>query len=278
MDYTYPSIGFKILSLKNFQDRCLASKVICKINEIEDFMPKKFDVFQPLKRNYSPSDISEVIDVWMNDKMNQECLKEEYAEGLLLMKASSRSKASYMVTWKNENTIHFNFFSFSVNTEYLKQKNNLDKFLDLSKEFIHLLEPVQGEIVNESFPGAFKPLDLTIRHPELQWMNFFGKPYIDLFGKEKLLSAPAYRVESLGSNVIAIQTTDNVFEPIPDTVREKIKRYLGENAFVWNGKRAWDYNKKTDNIAPHFNFSEVFFDKNKPIIEPQIWKRKKNNE
>ncbi|ODM27975.1 hypothetical protein [Acetivibrio mesophilus] len=277
MDYTYPSIGFNLMSLKNFQDRGFATKVIYKINEYgKDFIPQKFDIYQPLKRKYNPNNVSEVIDVWMNDTINQECSKDEYAEGLLLMKATGRSKASYMVNWKKDNVINFNTFSCSVNIEYVKYKDNLDKFINLCKELIDLIEPVHGKIVNESFAGAFEPVELTIRHPELQWMNFFGKPYINLFGREKLLSVPAHNVESIGDKVIAIQTTDNIFEPIPNDIREKIKKHLGENAFVWDGKRALVYKNKEENIVPKFDFSEVLFDKTKPIIEPQIRIRKRN--
>jgi len=276
MDYTYPSIGFKLMSLKNFQDRELATNVICKINEYgKDFMPQKFGVYEPLKRQYNPSDINEVIDVWMENEMNREASKDEFAEGLLLMKATSRSKASYMISWRKENKVHFNGFWFSVNIEYLKHKDNFDKFLSLCRELVCLIGPVYGKIVNESIPGAFEPIDLTIRHPELHWMNFFGEPYIELFGREKLLSAPAHKVESIGDKVIAIQTTDNVFEPIPNEIREKIKTHLGENAFVWNGKQALAYKNK-ENLVPKFDFSEVLFDKTKPIIEPQIRTRNKN--
>ncbi|WP_027621702.1 hypothetical protein [Acetivibrio clariflavus] len=232
-------------------------------------MPQKFDMYEPLKRKYDPNDISAVIDAWMEDEMNREVSKNEFAEGLLLMKSKSKSKASYMISWRKENIIHFNGFFFSVNIEYVKNENNFNKFLNLCKELVCLIEPVYGKIVNESIPGAFEPIDLEIRHPELHWMNFFGKPYIDLFGRDKLLSAPAYKVESIGDKVIAIQTTNNIFEPIPNDVREKIKRHLGENAFVWDGKQALAYRNK-ENLVPEFDFSEVLFDKTKPIIEPQI--------
>jgi len=275
MGFTYPLISLLLTSLKDFQDRKLATNVIEKINEYgEDFIPQKFDVYQPLKRKYNPNDIDEVVEVWLNDKINQQTSKDDYSGGLLLMESKLESKVSYQVSWQKDNYANFNIFALSMNIDYLINLDIFEKFIKLSHELINLIEPVQGEIVNESLIGWNEPYELEIRHPELQWVNFFGKPYIDLFGREKLLSSPAYKVESIGTNVIALQTIESIFEPIPNDVRESIKKHLCENAFVWDGKRALIYKNK-ENIAPKFDFSNIMFDKTKPIIEPQIITRKK---
>ncbi|TYP71096.1 hypothetical protein BCM02_11045 [Paenibacillus methanolicus] len=40
-------------------------------------------------------------------------------------------------------------------------------------------------------------INLAVIHPELVWYNVFGKPYIDLFGRDKLLATPCYRIHEL---------------------------------------------------------------------------------
>jgi hypothetical protein len=273
MDYTFPTIGLSLSSLKNFQDRELATRVINTICEFDkDFLPSKYDINDPLTMKFNPQDIGEAVDLWMNDKNIQECNKNEYASGMLLLKAYEKSKASYMVIWYKKNEIHFNAFFFSANIEFLQKQNNFRKFMDLCIKLIILLEPVHGKIINESFPGGHEGMALETRLPELQWMNFFGQPYIDLFGREKLLSSPACKIELIGDNLIALQTTEDVFSPIPNDIREKIKRYLGENAFMWDGKRSIAYKNK-ENLVPEFDFSNVLFDKTKPIIVPQPRRR-----
>jgi hypothetical protein len=38
--------------------------------------------------------------------------------------------------------------------------------------------------------------------PGLYWLNYFGPQYVDLMGRESLLSAPAYDVKAAGDGVI----------------------------------------------------------------------------
>ncbi len=47
--------------------------------------------------------------------------------------------------------------------------------------------------------------DLQKRIPDLYWMTVFGKPYVEMFGEEKLLSAPAFRSDRLSNGLIALQ-------------------------------------------------------------------------
>jgi hypothetical protein len=46
--------------------------------------------------------------------------------------------------------------------------------------------------------------------PNLAWGNVFGKPYIDLIGRKKLLRCPAYLVEEWTDDVVYIQLTDDI--------------------------------------------------------------------
>lgn len=43
--------------------------------------------------------------------------------------------------------------------------------------------------------------DLSRYLPGLYWLNYFGAPYVELIGRERLLSAPAYEVKSIGDGV-----------------------------------------------------------------------------
>ena len=44
--------------------------------------------------------------------------------------------------------------------------------------------------------------DISRYLPGIYWLNFFGKPYCDLIGKEKLLTAPAHETKGIGSGVL----------------------------------------------------------------------------
>jgi hypothetical protein len=56
-------------------------------------------------------------------------------------------------------------------------------------------------------PSLFVPsIKLRTKYiPDVYWLTFFGPPYVKLFGRERLLSAPAYKVEELSYGGISLQ-------------------------------------------------------------------------
>ena len=87
----------------------------------------------------------------------------------------------------------------------------------------------------------------------LAWGMFFGKPYVEMIGLEKLLKSPAFLVEQWHDGVY-IQVTDNIEDTFLnyeefDQKRTRIKEYLGPQYF-FN-----PYFGKNDYKVPNFNFS-----------------------
>jgi hypothetical protein len=82
---------------------------------------------------------------------------------------------------------------------------------------------------------------LTSRHlekhlPWLPWLTFFGPAYVEMFGKEKLLAAPAHRVEACSRDLMEIQLTERVQDCVKareevETVRASVIEHLNEGAF-----------------------------------------------
>lgn len=78
----------------------------------------------------------------------------------------------------------------------------------------------------------------TLRHwlPDMPWAVVFGPSYVRMFGKEKLLNTPAYKVEDIGEEMVFIQLTSgmedihNNFKKVMDA-RLIAKKHLGENSF-----------------------------------------------
>jgi len=77
---------------------------------------------------------------------------------------------------------------------------------------------------------------LQRRIPELYWATVFGSPYVDMFGRERILSAPVFRVESLGRGCVMLQLTPNIGDlesgsPELERTRSAAKSHLGSDAF-----------------------------------------------
>lgn len=65
-------------------------------------------------------------------------------------------------------------------------------------------------------PGRYPLLSADLRRLEpqpIQWLNSYGLPYVERFGWQQLLSAPAWRVEFLANGSVAV-----MLGPTPDSV------------------------------------------------------------
>ena len=72
--------------------------------------------------------------------------------------------------------------------------------------------------------------------PALSWATVFGDAYVRMFGLERLLSAPAFKVEKLSESAVYIQLTPNLsdlevsYESFHAT-RLRVQAHLGNEAF-----------------------------------------------
>ncbi len=72
--------------------------------------------------------------------------------------------------------------------------------------------------------------------PNLYWATVFGTPYVNLFGRNRLLSTPAAVVKTLTNDTIYIQLTDDLMDTHKnvidvETARRGAKAHLNTNAF-----------------------------------------------
>ncbi len=78
----------------------------------------------------------------------------------------------------------------------------------------------------------------SLRHwlPALPWATVFGDAYVRMFGMERLLSAPAFKVEKLSDSAVYLQITPNLSDLESDyagfhATRLRVQAHLGSEAF-----------------------------------------------
>lgn len=78
----------------------------------------------------------------------------------------------------------------------------------------------------------------TLRHwlPDMPWAVVFGPSYVRMFGKEKLMTTPAYKVEEVGDEMVFIQLTsdmEDIHKSFKQVMEARIaaKKHLGEESF-----------------------------------------------
>ena len=84
--------------------------------------------------------------------------------------------------------------------------------------------------------------------PGLYWLNYFGAPYVDLIGRERLLTEPAYEVKPVGDGVLlALDASPDAWQTAAYKEREAATiAHLGKQFFFSRS----DPERKT--IAPDF--------------------------
>ncbi len=123
------------------------------------------------------------------------------------------------------------------------------KLLTADFAFTHLLTP--PDVEKWRFTETVFPLDLEKRTkfhlmvttfdlrkylPDLYWGTIFGAPYVRLFGRSRILSAPAYQVRELSQGMIYVQLSESLsdlrtnYEGV-EAVRRGVKQHLDSNAF-----------------------------------------------
>lgn len=76
--------------------------------------------------------------------------------------------------------------------------------------------------------------------PDVYWGTVLGPPYVKLFSREVILSAPAFSVTELRSGAIYIQLTAAYTDSDQaiTSARERLKEHLGPDAFSVTGRSA----------------------------------------
>jgi len=76
--------------------------------------------------------------------------------------------------------------------------------------------------------------------PGLFWMNFFGKPYVELIGKNRLTGTPSSSAQEIDEGV-CLKLYENPFkwsEPLNRKSEEKALRHIGVQYFFQREDRA----------------------------------------
>lgn len=91
-------------------------------------------------------------------------------------------------------------------------------------------------VLNGMTVMQYKTENLSRALPDLPWLTVFGQPYVEMFGRARIETVPAYEVKPISTEAILV----NVTRDLPDTeagwgtfkvARDRCKRHLNTNAF-----------------------------------------------
>jgi len=206
---------------------------------LSDFLPDRIGNWEPIDRPFDLGNLDAALDSWKwpflaaKDRPKVNCS--------IWMRKNARQQLHSTLIWE--------FY------EKLDVQNALLPFLKaaaprLNADFacIHLLTAAEIDRgrANRTVTALDKKAtrfnffvaskDLQRRIPDLYWTTILGKPYVKMFGKEHLLSTPAYRVEALSQEMVMLQISKQLSD-VSDgaatfsSARERAVAHLGEESF-----------------------------------------------
>lgn len=258
------------------------------------YRPFKYGTSEPIKEIFDEKDLKKVVTTWLGgSERTPPILEGQYCLGQLMLKGRAPSKITYFVSWRNwTHRILFNVIQSSISKNFLKKdEKEMEKYIQFCDDLICMFSPVHAELYDytSAIPcttteTSLIPDDLSIRCPALKWRTYFGRPYIELLGRETILNAPCWKTEEIG-DTIAVQLTKTVFEDIPPELREAVVEYfeasvkpeirveLGSGFIFRPFFASASYDKKKK-LVPEFPVREFFgkhLDENQILKDTMPW-------
>jgi hypothetical protein len=210
------------------------------LSQISDqLIPERFGFWEPLQTRFAREAINQATDDWRSS--------------LFCTRKRPRVDIDALSAWGGPAPIHGGFVIRAESGKrlfpgVLSFNHQLASEFQADLAFVHALarEEIPIGIASESvsvdsprrdtYDILFSTHELRRFLPQLYWGTLFGPAYVELFGEERLLSAPAKYVRKLDYGAIYVQLSDSPYDFIDDyphmeAIRQRVKEHLGKNAF-----------------------------------------------
>ncbi len=202
------------------------------------YRPCQYGRSEPAREIFRETHLDSVLDAWLSGYgRTPEALENLPCSGQLMMRGRGPGKIRYFIAWRNwTERVLFNVIQLSLSRSFLRRsEEEMSRYVRFCDDLVRLFPPAHAELYDyvSAIPctateNMLLPDDLSIRCPALKWRTYFGRPYVDLLGRETLLKAPCWKTEEVGDTVV-VQLTGTVFEEIPPKLRAEVVEYLEES-------------------------------------------------
>jgi hypothetical protein len=209
------------------------------------YVPEKWDTEERTRRIFEATRLTEILDEWTAPTKMHE----------IVFHRKRPAEIQMSVSIERFGRAKFNEFSIYIRDKYLKDPVKLDEVFRFCVDVCEIISADYGFISHVVQERRQSPvLTPAERLPGVYWANLFGRPYIDFFGREKLLATPCHEVREISQDLIAVLADDSPLSPQmlkDDEIVGGIKNYLNQKAFA--GPRFPD----EPCAVPKFDFRDV---------------------
>ena len=183
----------------------------------EKYMPARLGLAEPLKAPYSMENAKKM---WLDSGENR-------PYGGILFKGPALFGSS---NWNNRD--NSNLFGLTIASTLVTTEKEVEKFIGYAKKLFVWSNGVYGNAHHSSNSIYTPGLDYRTCLGGITWMNLFGKPYVKMFGRDVIETAPC-KVEEFAENCFMLLTEKKPIRANPELleIQERVKNHLGKDAF-----------------------------------------------
>lgn len=202
--------------------------------------PDRIGSFEPLREEFSIDRIKTAIGMWEYQVLLKRVSKPKMQSSIFMQYGPHRKHSLWSIFLsekvpKSANSlkalIEGTSESFRIDFALLHRISEVDMNIGLASGSIGYLDS------RKRFPNLFLTTQLLQKYiPDLYWITLLGPPYVKLFSKERILSAPLHQITEMPDGSMILQLTENIEDAAkrPELymhVKNAVKQHLGADAF-----------------------------------------------
>lgn len=205
------------------------------------FLPNRWGLYEPLRHHFSLSTLDDAIRTWEYAYHVKRTASPKLSGSIFMQYGPLRGDhATWTIYLKNIKDFEQHSFcqllecaaaTFSADLGFVHKITDAEVSRGRANDSIGFLDAAHTDV----------HLFIVTHHlnkflPDIYWTTVFGKPYVQLFSRERLLSCPAYRVKELDNGSIVVQLTPELKditaeEAAFERVRQEARNHLNNDAF-----------------------------------------------
>lgn len=213
------------------EDKCLELLSILELMDNSRWRPEKWCDYEPVRWVYDPNNKAPLIAKWTTQRGTR------FTNDLFF-----RKKKPYMEVlascWR-WNSPRLNDIYLNLDARAFASDGGAERLQAILSAFVDWSQAVYATVRHpaqmHSRTASFTPLE---RLERLDWLTFFGAPYLDLFGgEERVLAAPCYSTQKISGGVLLMAAPRPDSPEMTDSSETLIalENYLGADAFARQG-------------------------------------------
>lgn len=204
------------------------------------FLPNRWGLHEPLRHHFSLPDLDDAIRTWEFGYQVKRTVAPKLESSIHMQYGPHRTHSTWTIGLKNVGDFEQHEFcqllecaaaAFSADLGFIHNVTDAEVSRGRANGSISFLDAAHTE--KDLFLFT---LLLNKCLPDIYWTTVFGRPYVELFSRERLLSCPAYRVKELDNGSIVVQLTPELKdiaaeEAAFERMRQGARSHLNTDAF-----------------------------------------------